>query len=66
MRKTKTFCCLTAAILLAGCQTKSEAGTTDPHGAYTPEEARAAAQMHLQGRPAPRSPASNAKAGQGQ
>jgi|GEM_PF-4910712 len=55
---------LPLVVIFCGCQPKSEAGSTDPHGTYSPEEAKAAAQAHFSQRPAPRSPGQNAKPGQ--
>jgi len=39
-----TFLCVCVAFGGAGCSHPSEAGSTDPHGQYSPEQARAAAQ----------------------
>lgn len=42
--------CAGLAIGGAGCSHPSEAGSKDPHGTYTPEQAQAAAQEALKSR----------------
>jgi hypothetical protein len=43
--------------MTAGCQSSgSVAGSTDPHGPYTPEEAKAAALQHQHSAPPPKAP----------
>ena len=54
MPKLKTLVLLLPVLALSACESAGPAaGSADPHGAYTPEQARAAAAAHFQNLGAP-------------